>query len=67
LSPSDSDQTSELLLRAVELLQSRAPIDIAALRGPLAELLDDHARGEDEGVVGLYAEAVARSVLAQPG
>ncbi|MEV8033625.1 hypothetical protein [Streptomyces sp. NPDC086182] len=63
MSPSDSDQASELLLlRAVESLQSGAPIDIAVLRGPLAELLDDHASGDDESVVSPYAEAVA-----QPG
>ncbi|EPH45333.1 hypothetical protein STRAU_1598 [Streptomyces aurantiacus JA 4570] len=35
------------------------------LRGPLAELLEDAAGGDTEGVFDPYAEAVAQAVLGQ--
>ncbi|MER7350733.1 hypothetical protein ABT390_35605 [Streptomyces aurantiacus] len=65
MSSSESDQTSELLLRAVESLRAGTPVDIAVLRGPLAELLEDAAGGDTEGVFDPYAEAVAQAVLGQ--
>lgn len=51
------------MLRAVESLRCGAPVDVAVLRGPLAELLEDAAAGDDEGVVSPYADAVAKALL----
>lgn len=65
MTPSEADQASELVLRAAELLRSGAPVNIALLRAPLAELLDDAADGDDEGVISPYVEVVARAVLGQ--
>ncbi|ELP65948.1 hypothetical protein STRTUCAR8_10231 [Streptomyces turgidiscabies Car8] len=53
------------MLRAVASLRSGATADFARLRAPLAELLEDAAVGDDEGVVSPYAEAMARAVLGQ--
>ncbi|WP_369252949.1 hypothetical protein [Streptomyces sp. R41] len=65
MSSPESDQASELLLRAVESLRNGNPVDIAQLRGPLVELLEDAAGGDDEGVINPYARAVAVAVLGQ--
>lgn len=65
MSSSESDKTSEMVLRAVASLRSGTTADFALLRAPLAELLEDAAVGDDEGVVSPYAEAMARAVLGQ--
>ncbi|MET8816466.1 hypothetical protein ABZW47_31255 [Streptomyces sp. NPDC004549] len=63
MSSPDSNKASETLLRAVELLRDGKPVDLALLRAPLAELLEDAAAGDDEGVVNPYATAVAHALL----
>ncbi|MFF3958446.1 hypothetical protein ACFYY1_35310 [Streptomyces sp. NPDC001890] len=67
--PTESDESlAKLLHRSVESLrQGNDRVDIA-LRGPLAEWLEDAADGDDEGVISPYAEAMARAVLGdKPG
>ncbi|MFD0501690.1 hypothetical protein [Streptomyces rhizosphaericus] len=63
----ESDEAlAELLHRAVESLrQGNHRVDIE-LRGPLAELLEDAAAGDDEGVINPYAVDVARALLGDP-
>ncbi|MFJ1936862.1 hypothetical protein ACIOGZ_29910 [Kitasatospora sp. NPDC088160] len=52
--------------RAIESLrQGNHRVDIS-VRGPLAELLEDAAQGDADGVLNPYAEAVARALLGQP-
>jgi len=55
-SPADELRTAEERIR-----QGDRRIDIA-LRGPLAELLDDQAEGDDEGEINPYALALARAI-----
>jgi hypothetical protein len=50
-------------VQAAHVGRTGAPMDIARLRGPLAELLEDAAGGDEEGVVNPYAEAMAQAVL----
>ncbi|MFF2378384.1 hypothetical protein ACFVUW_28745 [Streptomyces xiamenensis] len=58
-----SEEVGTTLDLAVESLrQGNRMVDIA-LRGPLAEWLEDAAEGDDEGVISPYAEAVARALL----
>lgn len=56
---------SETLDLAIESLRQRNRMVDIALRGPLAEWLEDAAEGDDEGVISPYAEAVARVLLGQ--
>ncbi|MDG9701502.1 hypothetical protein [Streptomyces sp. DH37] len=60
------DPASAVLLDAVASLRSGAPLDVELLRGPLAELLQDAAAGDGDGVVNPYARAVAAAVLGHP-
>ncbi|WP_405943321.1 hypothetical protein [Streptomyces sp. NBC_00932] len=52
---------AELLHRDVESLRQGPRADIE-LRGPLAELLEYAAAGDDEGVISPYAADFARAV-----
>ncbi|MCX5112533.1 hypothetical protein OOK13_29475 [Streptomyces sp. NBC_00378] len=62
--PIESDESlAELLHRFVESLRQCGDRVHIALRGPLAEWLEDAADGDDEGVISPYAEAVDRAVL----
>ncbi|WP_316521745.1 hypothetical protein [Kitasatospora brasiliensis] len=65
-SPFAERDSAVLLHQAVESLrQGNHRVDIA-VRGPLAEWLEDAAEGDDEGVISPYAVAVAESLLSGP-
>lgn len=61
----DGSEGSETLDLAIESLRRGNRMVDIALRGPLAEWLEDAAEGDDEGVISPYAEAVARALLGQ--
>ncbi|MET9725486.1 winged helix-turn-helix domain-containing protein [Streptomyces zaomyceticus] len=59
----DHISTAASLEQAIESLRQGNPLVDASLRGPLAELLQDAAEGDSEGVINPYADAVARALL----
>jgi hypothetical protein len=60
--PADELRTAAQTLRGISRLTFVGP-PFPGLAEPLADLLDDQADGDDEGVINPWALAVARAIL----